>query len=209
MGKPPLVLASASPRRLELCRLAGLDVRVETTEVELPPRRNEDAAFYVRRMARRKADAVLARLARAPRSASRGEAPGGARARTWVIAADTVVVAEARRILGKPRDRRDARRMLALLLGRSHHVLTGVCVARTGGPRRTVVADTLVVFRPVGEDAIEAYLDTGEWEDKAGAYAAQGMAGARFISSLVGSFTNVVGLPTVELMGILEQLHVL
>jgi septum formation protein len=191
-----LVLASASPRRADLCRDAGLDVEVEPAAVPEKPRRGEDPAFLVQRLARQKAEAVARRRAR------RGQRP-------WVIGADTVVVADGWHVLGKPRDRADARRMLKLLLGKTHHVLTGLCVTRSGGPFRTRAVDTLVAFVEPAAADLEAYLDTDEWRDKAGAYAVQGLAGTRLVASIYGSYTNVVGLPVAELRQVLVELDVL
>jgi nucleoside triphosphate pyrophosphatase len=193
---PRLVLASASPRRAELCREAGLVVEIDPAGIDERARPREDPASYARRMARRKADVVARRRA----------AKGG---RPWVIGADTVVVADGWRILRKPRDRAEARRMLGLLLGRTHHVLTGLCVTRPGGPFRTRVVDTMVAFLDRALVDVEAYLDSDEWRDKAGAYAVQGIAGARLIASIYGSYTNVVGLPVAELRGLLREIDAL
>lgn len=195
-----LILASASPRRVELCRSAGLDVEVAPVGVEEPPRGRESPAHYALRMARKKAEAAAAGAARG------GER--GARVRRWAIGADTIVVVAGRRILGKPRDRADARRMLRLLAGGEHRVMTGVCVARAGGPRRSTVVETLVQFRHATDAEIERYLDGGEWRDKAGAYGFQGGAGALLIARIVGSPTNVIGLPMAELLALLEDLGV-
>lgn len=192
----PLVLASASPRRADLCRDAGIRVEIEPADVPERARPREDPSFFAQRVARHKAETVALRRGR------RGQRP-------WVIGADTIVVADGRRILGKPRDRADARRMLKLLVGRTHHVLTGLCVTRPGGPFRTRVVDTMVAF--VEEDLVDldAYLDSEEWRDKAGGYAVQGLAGARLVASIYGSYTNVVGLPVAELRQILTELNVL
>jgi len=190
------VLASASPRRAELCREAGIAVQIDPAEVNETPRPREDPAFYAQRLARHKAEAV------AKRRAARGERP-------WVIGADTVVVADGWKILRKPRDRADARRMLKLLLGKTHHVLTGLCVTRSGGPFRTRVVDTMVAFMEESLVDLDAYLLSDEWRDKAGAYAVQGLAGARLVASIYGSYTNVVGLPVAELRQLLVELDVL
>lgn len=174
--------------------MAGLEVDVLHVDAEGPPRSREDPKHYVERMAQAKAKAAVHKLAPA---------------RPWVIAADTVVVADGARILGKPCDRRDARRMLQLLMDRSHHVLTAVCVTRASGPRRLCTVDTQVTFGQADAREIDQYLRTNEWRDKAGAYAVQGHAGARFVTRIVGSFTNVIGLPTTDLLESLKFLDVL
>ena len=191
-----LVLASASPRRAELCRDAGIEVEIEPADISERARPREGPSSYVQRVARHKAEAVARRRDR------RGQRP-------WVIGADTIVVADGWRILGKPRDRSDARRMLKLLLGRTHHVLTGLCVTRAKGPFRTRIVDTMVAFVEEGLVDLDAYLDSEEWRDKAGGYAVQGLAGARLVASIYGSYTNVVGLPVAELRQILTELDVL
>jgi septum formation protein len=193
---PQIVLASASPRRADLCREAGIAVQLEAADVRENPRPHEDPAFYAQRVARHKAEAV------AKKRAQKGERP-------WVIGADTIVVADGWKILRKPRDRADARRMLRLLLGRTHHVLTGLCVTRTGGPFRTSVVDTMVAFMQARLVDLDAYLDSEEWCDKAGAYAVQGLAGTRLVASIYGSYTNVVGLPVAQLRQLLLELDVL
>ncbi len=179
MTAPALTLASASPRRLSLLRRLGLEPRVLPARVEERRREGEDAEAYVLRVARDKAGAV--------------DAPG------WVLAADTAV-ALGRDVLGKPGGRDEAREMLRRLSGREHRVTTGVCLLRPGG--REAAARTVtsrVVFREVPDDELEAYLDTGEWRDKAGSYAIQGIA-AMFAAEVHGSVTNVVGLPLSEVV---------
>ncbi len=169
-----LVLASQSPRRAELLDNAGFQFTVRPTAIDEAVREGEDPEAHVRRLAWEKAAAVEA-------------APGEV-----VLAADTVVLID-REVLGKPVDEADARRMLALLSGRKHTVLTAVCV-KAGASIREETAATSVWFSVLPAEAIEEYVATGEPMDKAGAYAIQGRAG-RFIERIDGSYSNVVGLP--------------
>ena len=178
-----LILASASPRRAELLGAAGIQFDVLPADVNESVLPNESAEHHVRRLAKAKACAVL------PRADSRP-----------VLAADTVVVV-AGEILGKPADEPDARRMLRLLSGRSHEVMTGVCLVRHEGGKggevslsASDVAVTTVEFAPLTEAEIDWYVASGEPRDKAGAYAIQGLA-SRFVTRIDGSYSNVVGLP--------------
>jgi septum formation protein len=169
-----LVLASQSPRRSELLRGAGISFRVQVADVDETPLRGEQAASYVKRLARAKAQAVTGEL---------------------VLGADTVVVVDSQ-ILGKPIDHQDATRMLRLLSGRSHEVITGICLA---GRQVTVDHEiTKVFFDELTENEIADYVASGEPMDKAGSYAIQGLASC-FIPRIEGSYSNVVGLP-VELV---------
>lgn len=169
------VLASASPRRAELLQSAGFSFVVDPVDIDESVRPGEDPESHVRRLARDKAIAGSWRH------------PG-----RLVLGADTVVVLDGA-ILGKPRDDDDARRMLASLSGRVHHVFTGVAVARDRQVRDAV--DLSAVTMSVWTDVeIAEYVATGEPRDKAGAYAIQGRA-ARFVERLEGSFSGVVGLP--------------
>lgn len=171
----PLVLASASPRRLELVSLLGIPFEVIPSQAE----ENDvtgSGKERVRVLARRKGEEVAARL------------PG----RT-VLAADTLVCVE-NEVLGKPVDEADAARMIRLLSGRSHWVYTGVCLLLPDGTVREEVCGTKVCFAELDEDEILRYAASGEPLDKAGAYAVQGRAGA-FVRSIHGSPTNVIGLP--------------
>lgn len=178
------MLASASPRRLELLSQIGLvPDAVSPADIDETPLKGEPPRDYVRRMAAEKA-AVVARAA-----------PG------VVLAADTVVVA-GRRILGKPADAAEAAAFLRLLSGRRHRVMTAVTVCRAAdseAPRRSHhrLVETLVRFRPLSPADIAAYVATGDWQGKAGGYAIQGPAAA-FIPWLQGSFSAVVGLPLAE-----------
>ena len=199
---PSLILASTSPRRIELLRQAGLDPRVigpGTEEVERP---GESPTRMVARLATEKAQAV----------AGRPDLPPGA----VIIAADTTVVADAAgrsgrgsvrggsRVLGKPRDAREAFEMLSRILGTTHTVLTGYCLirprhGRTPARKLTRVVRTRVKMRKLTPAEIKRYIATGEPMDKAGAYGAQGIGGG-YIESISGSYTNVVGLPISQLM---------
>jgi nucleoside triphosphate pyrophosphatase len=171
------VLGSASPRRAELLRGAGIDFDVIHADVDETVHPGELPDAYVRRVAEAKARAVAAR----------------ARERL-VLAADTTVVIDGV-MLGKPADDDDAKRMLCLLSGRTHEVLTAVAVYRASMPAPLVeVERTEVEFAPLTEFEIDWYVATGEPRDKAGAYAIQGYA-SRFVTRIDGSYSNVVGLP--------------
>lgn len=163
-----------------------LQFTVHPTDVDETHRTNEAPEPLVSRLARAKADAG-------------SEAHSSA----VVIGADTVVVVD-QVILGKPVDDDDARRMIELLAGRSHHVLTGVSVVVPGGEPAIAVEETVVTFAPMNEADIAWYLGTGDHRDKAGAYGVQGVAGA-FITRLDGSFTNVIGLPLSTLRPMLDR----
>lgn len=184
MGEPgtiKLILASASPRRAEILRHAGFEFDIHAThpdETRFPDERAED---YVRRLAETKS-----RLA--------AEHPQRDKVAAVVIGADTAVVAE-NEILGKPSDAEDARRMLRLLSGHRHEVLTGISVLRIpGGPKISHVETTRVNFVALSETDIREYVGTGEPFDKAGAYGIQGIGG-RFIWKIEGCYFNVMGLP--------------
>jgi septum formation protein len=183
----PLYLASRSPRRRQLLEQLGLRFDILDVEVEESPLGEESPEDYVRRVAREKAWAGR-------------EACGNPAA--LVIGGDTEVVLDGR-VLGKPADRAEARRMLRALAGRSHRVLSAVCLA---GPRglREALSETAVVFAALDGDRIERYLDTGEYRDRAGAYAIQGIA-ASFIARIEGSYSGVMGLPLFETAALLEQ----
>jgi len=170
-----LVLASASPRRAQLLKAAGIGFEARPSDVDESPRAGESPDTYVKRLALEKADAVA------------GENPG-----RLVLGADTTVVVDDR-ILAKAEDPAEARAMLRLLAGRAHQVLTGVALVGPG-ISAVDVATTTVEFAPMTSEDIDQYVATDEWRDKAGAYAVQGRAG-RFVTRLEGSYTNVVGLP--------------
>jgi septum formation protein len=171
-----VILASASPRRAELLANAGFTYLVDPGDVDETRRDGEDAAAYVTRVARAKAAAVALRHTPA----------------AVILAADTTVVVDGD-VLGKPEDATDANRMLSRLSGRTHDVLTAVVVRRADVERLEVVA-TQVSFLKLTPADIAWYVQTGEPDGKAGAYAIQGRA-ARFIDRIDGSWSNVVGLP--------------
>lgn len=176
---PALVLASASPRRAELLRSAGLDFRVLAPNADESASGRWPAAMTVLVLARRKAEAVVPRAAGA----------------THVLAADTLVVAPDGTLVGKPRDPADAARILRLLSGATHRVVTGVVVLRLADHRGFHRAqETRVTFRVLTDDEIAAYVATAEPMGKAGAYAVQGQASG-FVSRIEGDESNVVGLP--------------
>lgn len=177
-----LVLASASPRRAEILRDAGIAFSVLSSAVDETPLPGESAQDLVRRLAASKAELVAAR------------AIGPA----IVIAADTVVALEGA-ILGKPRTSEDARQMLEKLSGRTHSVITGVALIRLPDAERREFTDiTQVHFTSLSNEEILKYLSSGEPFDKAGSYAIQGIAG-RFIPRIDGCYFNVVGLPLARL----------
>ncbi|NQV58269.1 MAG: septum formation protein Maf [Alphaproteobacteria bacterium] len=189
MNSPPtLVLASASPRRLELLAQIGLQPHsVIAAELDEAALRNETPPQLARRLALSKMALV------------RDMAPG-----QFVLGADTVV-AVGRRILPKPGDGGEARRCLELLSGRRHHVYTAVAATAPGGPERVRLVDSVVAFKRLTPGEIDWYLDSDEWRGKAGGYAIQGRAG-RFVRFLRGSYSNVVGLPLFETANLLEGL---
>jgi septum formation protein len=170
-----IVLASASPRRQELLRNAGIEFMVHPAEIDETPRPDEPAQQFAERMAREKAHAV-----------------GHSFSEELILAADTVVVVEGQ-ILGKPKDEDDAARMLRLLSGRQHSVITGICLLNRDS--EDVRSETTAVqFSALTESDIRSYIASGEPMDKAGAYAIQGIASG-WISKVEGDYNNVVGLP--------------
>ena len=190
-----LVLASASPRRAELLRAAGIAFDVLTADVDETRRDGEAAEAYVTRLAEAKARAVTERAGGRP-----------------VLGADTVVVC-GNDILGKPGDAADAKRMLRMLSGRTHVVMTGVCLlgpAEAGPHNSSVVAiaTTTVEFGPLTDEEIHWYVASGEPSDKAGAYAIQGLA-SRFVTEISGSYTNVVGLPVAQVYDLCKKAGIL
>ena len=173
-----LVLASASPRRQELLRSAGILFTVQPADIPETPFDGEAPQAFGERLAREKALAVLER-----------------RPNDFVLGADTIVIVD-RQILGKPRDSDDAMRMLKMLSGRSHEVTTGVCLGSSaiGGFVDVRSETTKVTMTEVSDEEIRSYVAMGEPMDKAGAYAIQGRA-SRWISRIEGDYSNVVGLP--------------
>jgi septum formation protein len=187
-SRPRLVLASASPRRLELLRQIGLEPdAVDPAEIDENILKGELPPEHAKRLALAKARAVA------------GRHPD-----SFVIAADTVVAC-GRRILPKAEDRDTARKCLELLSGRRHRVLGGLVVSAPGGRKAARLVRTVVTFQPLPEERIQAYLESGEWRGKAGGYAIQGRAAA-FVRALSGSYSNVVGLPLYETAQLLRGL---
>ncbi|MBK9519822.1 MAG: septum formation protein Maf [Anaeromyxobacter sp.] len=183
MAPPLLTLASASPRRRELLGALGLSLEVRPAHTDETPRPGEAPADYARRVAREKARAVDGEL---------------------VLAADTTVAVDGA-LLGKPRDEADAARMLRSLSGRSHQVISAVCVRRPAIRLEfDAVTTTEVEVAPLSEAVIAWYVGTGEPRDKAGAYAVQGLFGA-FVRAVRGSVTGVIGLPLDETLGLLRR----
>ncbi len=183
--QPGLILASASPRRRELLGAVGVPFRVIPSRVDEECLPGEVPRRFALRAARDKGAEVASRH------------PGA-----HVLSADTIVVVGGV-LLGKPRDRRDGRRMLSLLSGREHLVHTAVCLLRERDAYRDeALVTTRVAFRKLTGPEIAGYLRTGESDDKAGAYAAQG-AGTLLIERIAGSYTNVVGLPMTHVLSML------
>ena len=186
-AQPPLILASASPRRHEILASLGVAVEVQPSRADEDALLIEDDVEFVRAAARMKLEDVLGACQRS-----------GA----YVLAADTIVCVDGHR-LGKPADDADAVRMLELLAGRDHVVRTAMALGRVGeGVLECRVVETRVWFRPASRDELERYVAAGESGDKAGAYGVQGRASG-FVTRLEGSYTNVVGLPAAEVVGLL------
>jgi septum formation protein len=184
MNNPPLVLASASPRRRDLlARIGVVPVDIIPAEIDETPRKGELPRVYVRRMAREKALAVDA---------------GG----RFLLAADTVV-AVGRRILPKAETEADIRACLRMLSGRRHHVMTAVLLRAPDGVTRERLCESVVTFSRLSPGQIDAYVQDGEGLGKAGGYAIQGQAEA-FVRFMSGSHSNIVGLPLFETAGLLR-----
>lgn len=181
MSARVLTLASASPRRKQLLEMIGLPVRVQPSHVPEVRGADEAPAAYVERLARTKATSV----------------PGD-----YVLGADTTVVLGTQ-VLEKPADVEDAVRMLMALDGRTHEVLTAVALVHDGLVR-SVVDRTVVTFRSLGEEALRAYVATGEPMDKAGAYGIQGFGGA-LVERIDGDFFSVMGLPIRRVLDLLDD----
>lgn len=185
------ILASSSPRRSELLKTAGLDFEVAVPDVDEIPKPGELPGDFVARMSMEKALDVCSKT----------------REGRLVAGFDTEVVADGE-IFGKPRDERDALRMLSRLSGRTHEVVTGFCVCRAPGEvLRRGVSRTEVAMKFLDTQWMRRYIKTGEPMDKAGAYAVQG-AGSCFVERINGSWTGVVGLPLFELVSVLSDLGV-
>ena len=197
-----LILASASPRRAELLRSAGYEFETRPVEIDERPQNGEAPVAYVERLALEKSARALSELSGPANHLRQGY--GGQEAGHYVLlAADTAVVV-GDEILGKPKDADESRRMLRRLSGRSHLVMTGVCLRTT---QRSVshVEITSVTFASLTEAQIAWYVASGEGLDKAGAYAIQGLA-SRFIPRIEGSYSNVVGLPITVVGDLIQRL---
>ena len=187
-----LVLASASPRRRDILGQLGLTFSVIESGVDEPPPDGGPPELYARGLAERKARAVADRL-RARRSTA------------FVLAADTIVVADAS-VLNKPEDDDDALRMLRLLRGRKHDVITALALRRAddAGFLRAIAVRSTVEFRALDDETVRRYVASGEGRDKAGSYAVQGL-GAGLVRAIFGSYSNVVGLPACETLELLLE----
>jgi nucleoside triphosphate pyrophosphatase len=188
-SRPPIILASASPRRSEILSSLGVAIEVQPSLADERALQIEDDEEFVRAAARMKLEDVLCA------SSDTG---------VYVLAADTIVCVDGHR-LGKPADDDDAVRMLELLAGRDHVVRTAMALGRVGvGVLDCRVVETRVWFRPVSREEIGRYVAAGESGDKAGAYGVQGLASG-FVTRLEGSYTNVVGLPAAEVVNLLVE----
>jgi septum formation protein len=185
-GIPPIVLASASPRRAQLLSMLGLEVDVRPADVDESYRAGEDGPAHARRLATEKAAAVAALR------------PDG-----LVIGSDTVVLIDGQ-VLGKPRDAAEAVAMLLRLQGRTHIVATGIALASPDGQLRAAVETVHVKLRPFDASLATAYVATGEPLDKAGAYGIQGL-GSALVERIEGDYFAVMGLPVVRLLALLEE----
>ncbi len=187
-----LVLASGSPRRVELLNQAGIEPDLLLpSQVDETPLRAENPRSLAKRLSREKAENAVAKL---PSLSDVSKA--------YVLAADTVV-AVGRRILPKADALDEANYCLRLLSGRSHHVYTGLCLVTPAGKVRQKLVESRVRFKRLSSEEVDSYLASGEWRGKAGGYAIQGLAGT-FVVKLVGSYTNVVGLPLYETVSLLS-----
>jgi septum formation protein len=187
----PLILASGSPRRLSLLDQIGIEPdKLLPANVDETPLPKETPRALARRLARTKAEVARRSAERDPELQ-----------KSYVLAADTVV-AVGRRILPKPELTDEAAACLRLLSGRAHKVFTSVCLITPKGKVRQKLVETRLRFKRLSREEMETYLASGEWQGKAGGYAIQGRAGA-FVTKLVGSYTNVVGLPLHETMDLL------
>src|SRR6201993_4803820 len=192
LGRPKFVLASGSPRRLSLLNQAGIEPdALRPADIDEMPKRGELPRACANRLARAKAEAALAAV-------KLDDELSGA----YILAADTVV-AVGRRILPKADLLDEAAQCLRLLSGRNHRVHTSVCLVTPKEAFRQRLIETRVRFKRLSDTDIEAYLASGEWRGKAGGYAAQGIAGS-FLVKMVGSYSNIVGLPLYETISLLS-----
>jgi septum formation protein len=189
--KKRLILASASPRRKELLRSVGLKFKIAPASVRENYISGETPRQHVRRLAQNKAELIAAKYPDA-----------------WVLGADTIVVADGK-ILGKPKNKTQAKKMLQQLSGRTHIVYTGFTIARGASSiRKTCIVHSAVRFKNITPEEMKWYISCEEPYDKAGGYAAQGK-GAYFIKSIHGSYTNVIGLPLCEALEELKKVGAL
>ncbi len=188
---PKLILASGSPRRVELLQQAGLEPdHLMPMEIDETPGKSEHPRTLARRLSRQKAEAAVKALKGDPNWPNR-----------YILSADTVV-AIGRRLLDKAELANEASAALYMLSGRSHRVYTGLTLVTPNNRYRHKIVETRVRFKRLSRVEIEAYLASGEWRGKAGGYAIQGLAGA-FVAKMVGSYSNVVGLPLMETVNML------
>lgn len=182
----PLILASASPRRVQLLAQVGITpAHIIPADIDETPLRDELPRNLALRLAQGKAEAVAKD-----------------NAGSFILAADTVVAC-GRRVLPKAETLDEAQKCLKLLSGRRHHVYGGICIITPDGVARTRLCDTIVKFKTLSRQEIDTYLQSGEWQGKAGGYAIQGLA-ASYISFLQGSYSNVVGLSVYDIMQMLN-----
>lgn len=190
--RPKLVLASGSPRRLTLLAQVGLDPdALRPASIDESPKKGEMPRGVVSRLAREKAEVARDQIANDKEIAD-----------AFILAADTIV-AMGRRVFMKPQYMEEAVATLQHLSGRTHRVLTGVCLITPDDRYRMKIVDTRVRFKHLSRQEIEAYIASREWRGKAGGYAIQGLAGC-FINRIIGSYTNVVGLPLTEVVSMLS-----
>jgi septum formation protein len=187
-----LVLASGSPRRIELLQQAGIEPdRIFPADIDETPLRAEHPRSLAKRLSREKAEKAHATVSKESDWAG-----------SYLLAADTVV-AVGRRILPKAEHADEASNCLQLLSGRSHRVYSGVCLITPAGKVRQRLVETRVRFKRLSREEIESYIASGQWRGKAGGYAVQGLAGS-FVVKMVGSYTNIVGLPLYETVSLLS-----
>jgi len=192
-GRLKLVLASGSPRRIDLLNQVGIEPdHLLPVTIDESPKRNELPRNLAKRLAREKAEAAMTLARSDPDLAG-----------ALILAADTVV-GVGRRCLPKAELIEEAAACLRLVSGRSHRVYTGVALVTAKGQMRQRLVETRVRFKRLTHEDIDSYLASGEWQGKAGGYAVQGLAGS-FVVRLVGSYTNVVGLPLYETVGLLQS----
>ena len=205
-----IILASTSPRRKELLERLGFTVKVIPANIDETKLEGEAAESYVKRLSREKCLTVVNRLQTTLYPAeAEGQATWASSRRQpetrWVVGADTIVVLEDE-ILGKPKDTAEAAEMLQRLSGKRHRVITGFCVHDLRKDKEGIQAvSTEVLFKRLSPTEIEKYIAVGESMDKAGAYAIQGV-GTYLTDSIVGSYTNVVGLPMCQVVEMMEEM---